>query len=97
METLKEYGKEVLEVAPGELERIIESKNINTSQQIKSIMEITGLNEMAAIEIILKETYGINIWGIDRELERMRKNLEREISKNKLKKRMESRGLRVIK
>lgn len=97
METLKEYGKEVLEVAPEELERIIESKNINTSQQIKSIMEITGLNEMAAIEIILKETYGINIWGIDRELERMRKNLEREISKNKLKKRMENRGLRVIK
>ena len=97
METLKEYGKEVLEVAPEELERIIESKNINTSQQIKSIMEITGLNEMAAIEIILKETYNIDTWEIDRELERMRENLEREISKTKLKKRMESRGLRVIK
>ena len=97
METLKEYGKEVLEVAPEELERIIESKNYKTSQQIKSIMEITGLNEMAAIEIILKETYNIDTWEIDRELERMRENLEREISKTKLKKRMESRGLRVIK
>lgn len=78
-ETLKKYGEVVLRTTQEGMEWFVKTTSMLADLSIECTMDRAGVDKIEAIKILLNDRWGITVENLDEEIEKTRKNLEKQI------------------